>query len=98
VSWQGFATKRIIIVKRPKTHVSLKRKKKNLSLHRKNILENGLVKLQQDKDDILMPPYHSWRTVTHVHSPKQLEHKECLEEGSAITMVFFFWAPLRIKQ
>ena len=31
VSWQGFATKRIIIIKRPKIHVSLKRKKKNKS-------------------------------------------------------------------
>ena len=29
VSWESFATKRIIIIKRPKTRVSLKRKKKN---------------------------------------------------------------------
>jgi len=37
-----------------------------------------------------MPPYHSWPTVTHVHFPTQLEHKECPEEGSATHKGFLF--------
>jgi len=48
------------------------------------------VKLQQDKDDILMPPYHSWSTVTHVLSPKKMELKECPKEGSATHKGFLF--------
>jgi len=47
VSWQGSATKRIISIKRPRTHVSLKKKEEkiNASLHKKNVLENVLLKL-----------------------------------------------------
>jgi phosphohistidine swiveling domain-containing protein len=54
---KGLATKRIFNDKRPKTHVSLKGKKKESKLHKKKVLvkhttnkecsEDGLLKVQQ---------------------------------------------------
>jgi hypothetical protein len=46
---KGLATKRIFNDKRPKTHVSLKGKKKELKLHKKKVL----VKLTQQTKNVL---------------------------------------------
>ena len=38
-----------------------------------------------------MPPHHSCPTNHAVHFPKQLEHRECSEEGSETHKGFFVW-------
>jgi len=59
MSWESFATKGIISNKRPKTHVSLKERRKKAKAYnkknvlknegttKKNVLKNGMVKVQQ---------------------------------------------------
>jgi len=74
------------------------RRKINLSLHKKNVLENVLLKLQQDKDDILIA------TISQL----AYSHACALSKTAGTQRMFWrrfcnsqrlpFWALLRIKQ